>query len=410
MGVSSRIGPSCARGRPLQGVIACLVVTMMLAPPAGGDVSNQYVTVDIVEGPEWRETGGGGQDLGLDFHPGGSRLLLVGYGAPGEVRVTDTELGTVAVIDLPEEDLEVRGALWSSGKGRVLVWGSSPGEANDSLLVYVPPHYTLNTTMVPREEVPLARIDAARFLAGDRILAVAGRDVNGTSRLLILEVGPFRLHRSYDFPGNATVVSIGTDNRTMLVLDDGGHLRPYRTTDWSPDGDPIELGDVPTASSYVIVGTWAVGDASGQLTLVDGLRTDRRATLALGMGPVQAVSYGHSEESAFLVAIPGEDGGSVLQVIQLREWEGPLEARSEKAISAPGEVTSMAVDPATPGGVLVGFADGSLRRYLLVLGPKPGDTRGLGDFILPALLLLAAVVVLIAAVRYLRARKPPEGG
>ena len=130
---------------------------------------------------------------------------------------------------------QVKGAVWSDNEDCVAVWGREDGVSRDDLRIYMSPSYELNDTIAPRDEVPLETIDAVRFFAFDDILAIGGRDTNGTSRLLVFEVGPLSLHRDYIHGDNVTIISIHSDFIDLICVDASGSVSVFQTTKFGAD-------------------------------------------------------------------------------------------------------------------------------------------------------------------------------
>jgi hypothetical protein len=350
----------------------------------------------FAETGSWRDPGGAGSDLRVDPSPDGSRLLLVGYGAPNELRVTDRSLKTIAVLEPPGTPFAVRGAVWSETARYIVAWGRVSGATVDAIAVYNGTTYAPAGSAVPRESVPLTAVDCARFVAGDRILALAGDDPNGTSTVVFLEVGPFAFLKSNPHPGGATVLAIESDGVDLLLLDDAGYLSVYSTRDWTPARRYHDLNGTPTAWSIEPLYPWLAGDSTGRVTAWQGHHQYAKMNLTLASRPVEAICWGGGESGA-LVGTPAEGGGSLIQAwgIDIGGAEPSVvvaEARTNQT------VVMMASDHATKGGVLAAFDDGTLKTYWLDIKhvyPPPNTSFKWKD-----LLSRVVVVVVLVAIMY----------
>ena len=152
-------------------------------------------TAELLHVADWRDGGHQGADLTVDISADGSRLLLVGYAAPDDVRVTDRDLVPVAVLEPGPGPFDVKGAAWSATDGSALVWGRAAGGDRDVILAYEAPTYALNGSYGASDYGGLVQVDAVCTFAMGLILAVAGRDANGTSMVNVLETASMAVMR-----------------------------------------------------------------------------------------------------------------------------------------------------------------------------------------------------------------------
>jgi hypothetical protein len=348
----------------------------------------------FAETGSWRDPGGAGAELRVDPSPDGSRLLLVGYGAPNELRVTDRSLRTLSVLAPPGTPFAVRGAVWSETGRSIIAWGRVSGASIDAIAVYNGTTYAPADSMVPRESVPLSTVERARFVAGDRILALAGHAPNGTSMLVFLEIGPFAFLRSSPVAGGATVLAIESDGADLLLLDDTGYLSVYSTRDWTIARRHHDLTGTPTAWSIEPLHPWLAGDSTGRITAWQGHPQWARMNLTMATHPVDALCWG-KDEFGMLVALPAEGGGSLIQAWGLDIGGGlPNKVLAEARTNQ--TVVMMAPDHATKGGILAAFDDGSLRSYKLDVEldrPAPHSSFKWKDYLSWAVWVIVAVSI-----------------
>ena len=133
-------GPRVRRTALSLAMLGLLLLSSGAVP--GGTAAND--TAELLHVADWRDGGHQGADLTVDISADGSRLLLVGYAAPDDVRVTDRDLVPVAVLEPGPGPFDVKGAAWSATDGSALVWGRAAGGDRDVILAYEAPTYALN--------------------------------------------------------------------------------------------------------------------------------------------------------------------------------------------------------------------------------------------------------------------------
>ena len=105
---------------------------------------------------------------------------------------------------------------------------------SDFFQVWDVPAYQPTDTPFENVTSSLPSISDARFLAGGLIMAIAGRDANGTSRLLIVETNNMNVHRNIPWEANATILYLRSDGIDLHVVDELGTVTTMSTTDWLP--------------------------------------------------------------------------------------------------------------------------------------------------------------------------------
>ena len=344
-------------------VLLAVVMLVMWAPHAH---EMSHLDTSLEKTGEWRDPSAAGADLRFDVSPDGSRLLLVGYGAPNELRVTDRSLKTLSVLAPPGTPFAVKGAVWSDTGRYILVWGRVADESVDALTVYDAATFAAVPDLVPRGSVPLDTIDAAHLVAIDRILALAGSSPNGTERVLFCEVNPFLLLKDAPARGEGRVVSIDIDGRELVCVDDAGYLVVYSTNNWTFLRRYHDLPGAPTAVciSELFPTQWAVGDSTGNLTIWWGWPMVVWLNLSLGPGPIQAIALVQGDSDIALVGVPAPGGGSRLQLWSLVHAYGRVPTVVGE-VGTDATVTMLGPDPRAGTGVIAGFSDGTLRTYRL---------------------------------------------
>jgi len=355
---------------------------------------------------EWRLPGASGGAVELEWDRDGSRLLVMEVGVQGlRAHVLGADLADQGALVPVELAWTPRGASWADTGRWVLVWGSTGGGGDDVLLAW-------NTTSLdgtgsplpPSSELGLPRIDAAKLVAGERILVVAGRDQNGTSRVRMYELDPFRSHRDEPFPGNATVLEIGLYEPELLLIGSSGVVVLYETRDWTQDWSVQVVQGTPTAWCFGPGPTTVVGDDAGHLgyLLVHGRTMEGNATAD---GPVRGVTFAEAYNRSHVVAVGGPSAPSELQVWMMG-GEGPLFVAS---FPGNGTVTWAVDHPTAQGEAMLALEDGTVRSLLVSIERVFHRDRGPFQRAVPILFVLMLSLVVAAAVVLWRDRRATAG-
>ncbi len=371
-----------------------LTVLLLISIPAQGGGKN--IDMDLVEVGRSLEPSENSIDMTIDSHIEGTFYLLTGYGHADEIRVLNKGLGTRAVIEPPEDDFSIRGSAFSSWMARVLIWGRSTGDANDTLFVYDLDEGAYDADLIPNGTVPLVTIDQARLYAGDLILMVAGRDSNGTSKVLFIETAPNEVHAEENVTGNRSVLHIDTDGHAIHVLDEDGGVQVFETGNWTLTEQYQLLDSGPIVYEMHPERFWTLATSDGYFVVgqpyEDGWNIEGNVDLA----PVEGAYYHkRADNSIFAVtACPSTDGGSTVEFWAGGEsgiWELMDETQMEKAVSFIHHV------PGVDDNLLIGFDDGSIVQYRLEITDIPEEDDDLipfnGKVWLP--IIIAVLVVLL---------------
>jgi hypothetical protein len=366
-------------GRPLMMAFTALVTLMLLVPPPSQAWIFPYDPIEeayIKEAESWAHPDGEGADLHFNFSRDHSMLLMVGYGAPGEVRVMDRNMSTLAILEPPHEGFLAKGASWAEDDSSVVVWGRAPADINDTIALYDLPSFTQNRTQPWIDLVDLPHIDHVNYHGYNAIMSVAGRDVHGTSRLFFIEVNSVRIHRNIAHPGNNTIVIVGSTGGELVIADSGGNIDLITGGDWivSERFEGVLKGGA-TAWYIPYGGLWAIGGAGGSVFVPLGSLREE-IDLTIGSGPIQGFSWTLDRGDDFFAAIPRPEGGSRLVAWQAADElhrngsEGPI-----CHLNTTASVTMMEPEPGGLGRVLVAFDDGTLGAFRLVIRPRPTEMR-----------------------------------
>ncbi len=338
----------------------------------------------------WRDPGGKGADLAFEMNRDMTRLLLVGFGAPGEVWVSDLDLSNATVLEPPSPGFFARGAGWSYSEERIVVWGEN--EDGSPIALYDLPSYDLNTTATWLDLVTLPEVTEVSFFAGDAIVSISGRDAEGTSHLMFIETLNDAIRVDHVWEGNHTIIEVTDNNKVPVILDSGGTVTFITDNNWNEfKRYPDALRGGVTSWNIPWEHRWAAGDGEGRLVVSDDGPYDPRYNITVGDGPVTGFAWTLGRTLDFVTALRLPGGGSLLDGWHLfsgdREGEAPEHLCS---LAIEGNVTMMGQDPRGWSRVLVAMDDGTLASYVLDIRPDPvtlnegdpddPDGRGLEPF------------------------------
>ncbi|UCC94093.1 MAG: hypothetical protein JSW25_05385 [Thermoplasmata archaeon] len=322
-----------------------------------------YFDVDITEVGTWSDPGGGGQDIIIDQSSDGERLVLLGYSSPDDIRLTDRDLNTIAVLFPPRDGVTVRGVHWSSSGEWVCAWGSVGGGSDDLMWMWDTDTYQPSDWLFENYTAPLAHVDSVLFMIGDEIMAISGRDSNGTSRVLLIETSTSDIRRNYRWEDNASVVRMGTDNMRLICLEDTGTIRTIHGTNWEVVEDLGGHDVAPSSDSFGLRANepWLVGYEDGSAAFWGGNPAVHERSADFGAGPVLGIGWAYSVmDHYYLVATPST-GGSKLMAYNFNLNQDPAGPASQP-VEYEGVVTSMFSDAKVRGQFWLGFDDGSVRH------------------------------------------------
>lgn len=343
--------------------------------PAASFPYDPFRHARLLEVRSWEDPGGGGTDLWMRVGPDGDRLLMLGYGAPGEVRITDLEAGDPNVLDPAEPGFNARGCGWSMSGDRVVVWGDVDGEPR--ILLFDADSGDPSGPASWVNLVKLAEVTLVAFLASDVIVAVAGRDANGTSRLIFLEVNQTALRWNHVWEGNATILALEDNGGEIMILDSSETVTVLGGHNWNEFVRfPGALRGGPSSWSMPQAMPWIAGDMEGRVVTSSYPSDAPLLNVTVGEGPVLGVTWTPIRYSHFITATGIQAGGSRLAAWQIvgpppqitTEWE-------MCSMEIDARVTMMAPYPGSNNSVYVAAEDGSLRLVRYDIHPEPRQIR-----------------------------------
>ncbi len=349
--------------RATLGLIAfCLLLLMMSIVSADQD----WDDVDLKEVDRWKDPSGNGVDLRMDISHDMDRLLLVGYGGPNEIRIVDRDAETIATLVPPGSDPTVKGARWSQSGTWIVAWGRAEGNDTDFVTAWNGTTYEPADNLFENDTTPLVEITSAVFMAGDDILFIGGRDVNGTSKVLLVETSTMNVHKDYLWENDATITYLATDGLSLLCIDETGVITSIGGTDWT-EIVRFEEGSSHEPSSHAISrpgrNPWAIGYHDGSVYFWQGYPIVFSGDTDLGTGPVQGIAWMFNDIGGYyMVALPGGGHGSRLSVL-FNEYDTATAYPVSDTIDTGSAVTMLMMDSHAPGNIWAAFADGSLGYY-----------------------------------------------
>lgn len=373
--------------------LSLAVVLVVLASTAGDAVASYYFTAKIGVTDTQLDAVPGGGPAWVRYDGSGDNLLIWGHEGPDDIRLLGRDLSTRKVLELPSPGYTVKGVEWGDTYDRIVVWGSPGAGLNDTLVFYRSPGWSIEEGYLPDDLLPLVEIDYARFFASDVIFAVAGRDADGTSRVLVVETGPMDLLRNNTVQEDRSVACIGKDDRFMYVLDAMGRLILYSTMDWTPILHR-DMFQSPFSSHFIESGNIerVFGGANGNVTSQVDVDRNYWAEFSTGTGPVLGVWFSEIQEGAsYIVAATSEEAGS--STLQIWDPLGGSEWTLHRKTTIDGTVSMLAMDPANNSTIVVAFQDGSLAMYELLVERHKKEERA-SDWWVPLVVIPLSIVVL----------------
>ncbi len=376
--------------RTVAAVLACALLLVASLPAAHTFPYDPEEHSYLREVASWKDPGGAGADLRFKLSPDATRLLLVGYGAPGEVRVTDLDLGNATVLEPPSPGFVAKGADWSQTGERIAVWGEA--QEGPRLAVYDQPSYIRNTTAGWLDLVTFPEVTEVSFFADDIIVSVAGRDGNGTSHLMFIEAHYDAVRWDHIWEGNHTILEVADSSRELVIADSGGTITYILGHNWNEfERFPGALHGGAASWHVPVEHQWGFGDAEGRVVMSHDFPFYPQFNVTVGDGPVTGFAWTFGRMWDFVTALRLPGGGTRLDGWQTFP-EDTLEEVPEHlcSLDIEGNVTMMGPDPRGWSRVLVAMDDGTLASYKLDIRPKPPyyelgdpddpDGRGLEPF------------------------------
>jgi hypothetical protein len=376
--------------RAIATAIACTLLLVATLPTIHSYPYDPEEHSYLVEVASWRHPGKDGADLTFQLNQAETRLLLVGYGARGEVRVTDLDLGNATVLDPPSPDFLAKGAEWSHTEDRIVVWGEA--REGTPFGVYDLPSYRMNTTAEWLDLVTFPEVTEVSFFNDDTIVSVAGRDEEGVSHLILIEVEKASLRWDHIWEGNHTILKVGHNDREMVIADSGGTITVIQSNTWD-EFTRYRGAQKGGATSWHIPWDhgWGFGDEEGRVVVSSNYPYEPEFNISVGDGPVTGFAWTFGRSGDFVTALQITGGGSRLDGWQISPEDPDLEVPDLMcSLDISGNVTMMGLDPRGWSRVLVAMDDGTLASYRLDVRPKPPfyptdapddpDGRGLEPF------------------------------
>ena len=342
-----------------------LVATVVSAYQTWDDVDIQVVD-------SWTDPGGNGEDLRFDVSPDGSRIVMAGHTAANDVLVTDRDMNVLATLVPPEQDLVIEGVRWSINETWVCAWGSNDSTDHDLLWIWNASTYELTEELFENHTTPLTNLDSVLFMAFDEILVLAGRDVNGTSRVIIWQTVFSTMINDIPWEDNATVVHLGTDMMEVLCIDERGDVTSISSDDWLDTRDLGGYDAYPTANVLNVYDRQPnlVGYDDGTAIFWGGYPTSVENSTSFGDGPVQAVSWVFVDGSGYyLLATPSSEGGAQIGAFFYSVDGQPANPVSGPVIF-PDAMTKMVKDVLVKDQVWCGFNDGTITLLSITTIPN----------------------------------------
>ncbi len=356
----------------LRGVTPGLIAICILVLVASMVSAERYWDdVDIEVMGSWTDPGGGGQDLRFDVSTDGTRIVLAGHAAANDVLVADRDMNVLATLVSPDQGLIVEGVRWSESGKWVCAWGTADGMDHDRLWMWDGTSYEPTEELFENFTTPLQRLDSVLFVAYDDILVLAGRDENGTSRVMLWETAWSTVRRDFPWEDNATVLHLGTDMMSIVCIDERGNVSAIGGSDWSEVKDLEGHDAVPTSTSQgtYLRHPWIVGCEDGMAVLWAGFPTQLENSSSFGVGPVQAVAWSTMEGGSYYLLATPEDATRTNMTAYFYAVDQRPDNMVANPIVFPSSMTKMVTDVLVDGQVWCGFSDGTIALVNMTIIP-----------------------------------------
>ena len=387
------------------GTLAVVLVVILTLAGTTGIMGAEYsYTAHIKETGTRLDARPTGSPAWVRFDENGANLLVWGHEGPNDIRLLGRDLATRKVLELPSSGFTVKGVEWCEGSDRIVVWGSPGDGLNDTLVFYKSPSWSIDEGLLPADLIPLVEIDYAYSLANNIMFAVAGRDANGTSRVLMMETGSKRVIQDDPVQDNRSVVRIATDGRFMFVLDDNGGLVVHSTKDWTVMFQ-LELLSTPFSSHFIEEGNIAkvFGGQDGTVSVRADMERDDWNTFTTGSGQVLGVwAKDIGDDTNYIVAATPE--GESSSVMQIWDPMGGSNWSHHRSDTIDGRVSMMALDPTSNTTIVVAFQDGSVVMYEITVERHEIDDTP-SDRWVPYFLISFVIAIVLAVIYFLWTKK-----
>ncbi len=362
-------------GRSTTAVVICVLLLIALMPSASTFPYDPEQHSRLVEVASWRDAGGMGTDLRFRLSPDSTRLLLFGYGAQGEVRVTDLDMGNATVLEPPEDGFVATGCDWSIAGDSIVVWGSTNGSYH--IAVYDLPSLTQRASVPWIDVVDLVEVTVVTFLGDDLIMAVAGRDSLGTSHLLFIEAQQPAVRRDHVWEGNHTIIDVEDTGGQTIIVDTGDTVTVLKGSGWTEfTRYPGALSGGPVSWNMPYGDYWGIGDGEGGVVLSPLLEDHPSSSITVGDGPVIGLAMSKVRYQDFVVALGVPGGRTRLAGWQLySEYPATFQPGELCSTTIEGTVTMIAQDPRGWNRVLVALDDGTLKSFQFDIRPLPVEIQ-----------------------------------
>lgn len=343
-----------------------LVLALLLGGPLAAEEEPEpyipWYDAEIVIVDSWKDPQAEGAPIMFHTSSDGTKLLVSGFEGADDLRVMDRAGKTLSVLDLPMENATIKGILWTWGETWLTAWGSSEGNDTDWFAMWDADTYEPTGEVFENGTTPLPIVDAAYFMADDFIVVLAGRDINGTSRVLVLETPDLGVRADIAWKDNTTVLFMGTDGSDVLVADELGAITTIGSSSWSELNRYEGFDTRPTAVSFASSQEpkpWMLGYEDGRTFFWKCCPWAPAGNGSHGPGPLQALTWIELDEvELHVLAVPSEGGSTLSAHRTYFEHEG--RDRISGPLFTEGAATMMATDPMVPGQVWAGFSDGTL--------------------------------------------------
>ncbi|UCC94092.1 MAG: hypothetical protein JSW25_05380 [Thermoplasmata archaeon] len=336
----------------------------------------------------WEDPDGTTSYVTFEYSKDGTRLLVVSHGQVPKVRTMGRDLEGETPVDLgPDIEYSIAARWSNTDQWAAIAWAHADG-GPDRLTLFDTTTWE-RYDLFENETTPLEVISAFIFVARDDVLVLAGRDVNGTSRMLVFETRTLILLRDFQWRDNKTVRFMGYDSMDVQCVDDSGALTILKTRNWALGSTYHPFEELPTCLSVTVTylgHPWTIGYRNGHIAYYHTM--DRsESTTDLVQHPIGGVAWVWEVPNYYVVGWSNIDQDAENTRMRAYRFSGDSNnsyPSSEIVFLNGRSPTLMATDPLVEGQFLVGFTDGlavwrlvvreDLPPVVFIDSPKKGQT------------------------------------
>ena len=359
---------------PIVAALTVFVVMAIPGLPVLGEDDPWYPTEleEVMTFMTWEDPDENVSYVTFEYSKDGTRLLVVSHGLEPKVRRMSRDLEGGTVVDLGPDLDHVIDARWSeTDRWAAIAWAHAGG-GPDRLTLFNATTWE-RYDLFENDTTPLEEVSAFIFVARDDVLVLAGRDANGTSRMLVLETRTLFLLRDFVWRENVTVRFLGHDSMVVQCVDDSGALTVLETRDWTLGDMYHPFKETPTCLAVTTITSlghpWTIGYGDGNVAYYHA-KARNESTADIEENPILGVAWVWDIPNYYVVGSTNIDQDVENTRMRVFRFSGDTNnsyPSSEYYFLHDRSPTMMATDPLVEGQFLVGFTDGTVAIWRIIV-------------------------------------------